>query len=53
MYPRVINWEKIRNVCDKLKADFLADISHIAGFISKELYPSPFPFADIVTFSTY
>ena len=48
-YPRVIDWTKFRELADVCGAYLMVDMSHIAGLIAGGVYPSPFPYADIVT----
>lgn len=48
-YPRKVNWEKFREIADNSGAYLMVDMSHIAGLIAGKEYPSPFPYADIVT----
>lgn len=45
-YPRTIDWQKFREICDEVGAIFHADISHITGLIVGGVHPSPFPMAD-------
>jgi glycine hydroxymethyltransferase len=45
-YPRIIHWDKFREICDDVGALFHADISHITGLILGGAHPSPFPMAD-------
>src|SRR6201996_7636939 len=52
-YPRVIDPEPIRAICDEVGALFLFDAAHIAGLIAGGVHPNPVPFADIVTFTTH
>ena len=51
-YPRKVDFKKFKEISDKVGAYFLADIAHIAGLIAGKVHPSPFPFADVVTFTT-
>jgi len=51
-YPRIIDHERLRAICDKVGALYLADCAHEAGLIVAGAFPSPFPYADFVTFST-
>lgn len=51
-YSRIINFEKFREIADKVGAYLLADIAHIAGIIAAGLHPSPVPFADFITGTT-
>jgi len=52
-YPRVIDFEKFREVADACGAKLMVDIAHIAGLIVAGLHPSPVPFADFVTSTTH
>lgn len=45
-YPRIIEWNRFREICDDVGAIFHADISHITGLILGGVHPSPFPMAD-------
>lgn len=48
-YPRVIDFKKFRDIADACGAYLMVDMSHIAGLVAGRAYPSPFPYADIVT----
>ena len=52
-YPRVIDFERIRSICDKVGAYMFVDIAHIAGLVAAGLHPSPVPYADFVTTTTH
>lgn len=52
-YPRRIDWKKMREVADAASALLMVDMSHIAGLVAGGAYPSPFPYADIVTTTTH
>ncbi len=52
-YPRVIDFKKVGEIAHEIGAYFLADISHEAGLVAAGVYPSPFPYADIVTTTTH
>lgn len=52
-YPRIIHFERFREICDEVGAYHLADIAHIAGPVAAGLHPSPIPYADIVTTTTH
>lgn len=52
-YPRVIDWARMRSIADAAGAILMVDMSHIAGLVAGGAYPSPFPFADIVTTTTH
>ncbi len=48
-YPRVVDFEKFREIADACGAFLMVDMSHVAGLIAGGIYPSPFPYADVVT----
>ncbi|NLJ24875.1 MAG: serine hydroxymethyltransferase [Firmicutes bacterium] len=52
-YPRVIDFERIRAICDSVGAYFMVDMAHIAGLVAAGLHPSPVPYADFVTTTTH
>ncbi|MDO8557754.1 MAG: serine hydroxymethyltransferase [bacterium] len=52
-YPRRIDFKKFHDIAKEVGAYSMADISHIAGLVGAGLHPSPFPFTDIVTFTTH
>ena len=52
-YPRIIDPEPIRQICDEVGALFLFDAAHIAGLIAGGVHPNPVPYADVVTFTTH
>jgi glycine hydroxymethyltransferase len=52
-YPRIIDWQKAREVADAVGAFLMADISHIAGLIVSGDHPSPVGIADVITTTTH
>ena len=52
-YPRTIDFEKIRAICDEVGALMMVDIAHIAGLVAAGQHPSPVPYADFVTTTTH
>jgi glycine hydroxymethyltransferase len=52
-YSQVIDWAKFREIADSVGAILVADISHYSGLIVGGEYPSPFPYADVVTTTTH
>jgi len=52
-YSRVIDFKKLRKICDEIKAILMIDMSHFAGLVAGGAYPSPFKYADIVTTTTH
>jgi glycine hydroxymethyltransferase len=52
-YSRVIDFKRIREICDRSGSLMMADIAHIAGLVVAGLHPSPVPYADFVTTTTH
>jgi glycine hydroxymethyltransferase len=52
-YSRVIDWERFRKIADEVGAYFVADIAHVAGLVAAGVYPSPVPYADVITTTTH
>lgn len=52
-YSQVIDWARFRTIADAVGALLVADISHYSGLIVGKEYPSPFPYADVVTSTTH
>jgi glycine hydroxymethyltransferase len=52
-YPRKIDFKRFRQVADKAGAYLMVDMSHFAGLVAGVAFPSPFPYADIVTTTTH
>lgn len=52
-YSRVIDWQAFADVAKEVGALFMVDMAHFAGLAATGLYPSPVPFADIVTSTTH
>ena len=52
-YSRVWDWQRFREIADKVGAYFVVDMAHVAGLIAAGLYPNPVPFADVVTSTTH
>lgn len=52
-YPREVDWARFRKIADACGALLMVDMSHLAGLIAGKAYPSPFPYADIVTTTTH
>jgi glycine hydroxymethyltransferase len=52
-YPRKVDFKRFRVIADKVGAYLLVDMSHVAGLVAGKAYPSPFPYADIVTTTTH
>ena len=52
-YPRIIDFEKFREIADEVGAFFLTDMAHIAGLVAADVHPSPIPYSEIVTTTTH
>lgn len=52
-YPRIINFEKFRQIADEAGAYLLADVAHIAGLVAAGEHPNPVPYCDVVTTTTH
>ena len=52
-YSRVMDWQRFRDIADKVGAWFLVDMAHVSGLIAAGVYPSPVPYADVVTSTTH
>ena len=52
-YPRVVDFKKFREIADSCGALLMVDMSHLAGLVAGKAYPSPFPYADVVTTTTH
>jgi glycine hydroxymethyltransferase len=52
-YAKIIDWQKFRTIADSVNAYLLADMAHVAGLVATDEYPSPLPFADVVTSTTH
>jgi len=52
-YSRVVDWQRFRDIADKVGAYLVADIAHVAGLVAAGLYPSPIDIADITTTTTH
>ena len=52
-YSQLIDWSIFRSICDEVGAYLLADMAHVSGLVAANLYPSPLPYADVVTTTTH
>lgn len=52
-YSQVLDWARFRKIADKVGAYLMADMAHVAGLVAAGLYPSPVPYADVVTTTTH
>ena len=52
-YARIIDFPRMRQICDKAGAFMMVDMAHFAGLVAAGVHPSPVPYADIVTSTTH
>ena len=52
-YSRVLDWQRFRDIADSVNAYFFVDMAHVSGLVAGGVYPSPVPYADIVTSTTH
>ena len=52
-YSRVLDWQRFRDIADKVGAYLVADIAHVAGLVATGLYPSPVQIADVTVTTTH
>lgn len=52
-YSRIIDWKRFREIADEVGAYLVVDIAHIAGLVASGVYPSPVPYADVITTTTH
>jgi glycine hydroxymethyltransferase len=52
-YSRIVDWQRFRAIADAVGAWFLVDMAHVAGLVAAGVYPSPVPYADVVTTTTH
>jgi len=52
-YPRVVDWERFREIADAVDAALIADVAHLTGLVAAGVHPSPVGVADVVTGSTH
>ena len=52
-FSGIIDWKIFRDICDEVGSYFLVDMAHVSGLVAAGLYPSPVPYADVVTSTTH
>jgi len=52
-YSGIVDWARFREIADKVEAYLLVDMAHVAGLVAAGVYPSPVPYADVVTSTTH
>ena len=52
-YSRVVDWQRFRDIADKVGAYLMVDMAHVAGLVAAGVYPTPVGIADVVTTTTH
>jgi len=52
-YSRVVDWQRFREIADKVGAYLVVDMAHVAGLVAAGVYPSPVNIADVTTSTTH
>ena len=52
-FTGIVDWKKFREIADEVGAYYLVDMAHVSGLVAAGLYPSPVPYADVVTSTTH
>jgi glycine hydroxymethyltransferase len=52
-YSRIVDWQRFRDIADKVGAYLMVDMAHVAGLIAAGVYPSPVDIADVTTSTTH
>tara|TARA_B100002003_G_scaffold237736_1_gene255172 strand:- start:484 stop:1749 length:1266 start_codon:yes stop_codon:yes gene_type:complete len=52
-YSGIVDWQRFRQIADEVGAYLLVDMAHVAGLVAAGVYPSPIPYADVVTTTTH
>jgi glycine hydroxymethyltransferase len=52
-YPRILHFDRFREIADEVDAFLLTDMAHIAGLVAADVHPSPIPYSEVVTTTTH
>ena len=52
-YPRIIDFERFRQIADLVGAKLMVDMAHIAGMVAVGLHPTPVPYSEVITSTTH
>ncbi|WJG08424.1 serine hydroxymethyltransferase [Aliiglaciecola sp. LCG003] len=52
-YSGIVDWQRFREIADKVGAYLLVDMAHVAGLVAAGVYPNPLPHAHVVTTTTH
>ena len=52
-YSRIMDWQRFRDIADKVGAYLMVDMAHVAGLVAAGVYPNPVQIADVTTTTTH
>lgn len=52
-YSQIVDWQRFREIADKVGAYLFVDMAHVAGLVAAGIYPSPVAIADVTTTTTH
>jgi glycine hydroxymethyltransferase len=52
-YSQIVDWQRFRDIADKVGAYLFVDMAHVAGLVAAGVYPSPVQIADVTTTTTH
>ena len=52
-YSQVVDWQRFRDIADKVGAYLFVDMAHVAGLVAAGVYPNPVQIADVTTSTTH
>jgi len=52
-YSQIMDWQRFRNIADKVGAYLMVDMAHVAGLVAAGVYPNPVGIADVTTSTTH
>ena len=52
-FSGIVDWKKFKDIAEEVGAFLLVDMAHVSGLVAAGLYPSPIPYADVVTSTTH
>ena len=52
-FSGILDWKKFKDIAEETGALLLVDMAHVSGLVAAGLYPSPIPYADVVTSTTH
>ena len=52
-YPRIIDFKRFKEIASSVGAYLMVDMAHFAGLVAGGVYPSPVPYADVITSTTH